>query len=242
MTANPDGPFNLLLSPAERADVVIDFNGAAGQTFILYNDSVAPFPLGDARNEYFTGAPDQTAFGGAPPTVQGHGPNTRTLMKIVVTAGAGDSIPTPIWLRVLNPVLESNFLIGNQPGLLYNNGNPAVPGLVPYTGRVDRKLTLNEDFDEFGRLIQTLGTFTASTDNQGLPTWGLPYMDPATETPRAGAVEVWQLFNLTADTHPIHFHLVNVQVIQRQAFAGDPSTGPATVAVQATFPVFSAIA
>jgi spore coat protein A, manganese oxidase len=27
-TANPDGPFNLLLAPAERADVVIDFNGA----------------------------------------------------------------------------------------------------------------------------------------------------------------------------------------------------------------------
>ena len=36
-TANPDGPFNLLLAPAERADVVIDFNGvAAGSTFILY--------------------------------------------------------------------------------------------------------------------------------------------------------------------------------------------------------------
>jgi spore coat protein A len=29
--------------------------------------------------------------------------------------------------------------------------------------------------------------------------------------------------NLTADTLPIHFHLVNVQVIQRQAFQGDPS-------------------
>ena len=26
-TANPDGPFNLLLAPVERADIVIDFNG-----------------------------------------------------------------------------------------------------------------------------------------------------------------------------------------------------------------------
>ena len=69
ITANPDGPFNLLLAPAERADVVIDFNGAAGQTFMLYNDSVAPFPGGDPRNEYFTGARDQTTFGGAPTTV-----------------------------------------------------------------------------------------------------------------------------------------------------------------------------
>ena len=55
--------------------------------------------------------------------------------------------------------------------------------------------------------------------------FGLPYVSPATETPSAGAIEVWQLFNLTGDTHPIHFHLVNVQIIQRQAFTGDPSTG-----------------
>ena len=77
-------------------------------------------------------------------------------------------------------------------------------------------LTLNEDFDEYGRLIQTIGTSTSkSFDNQGLPTWGLPYLAPVTENPAAGSIEVWQIFNLTGDTHPIHFHLVNVQVIQR---------------------------
>ena len=226
LTANPDGPFNLLLAPAERADVVFDFNAAGGQTFILYNDSVAPFPGGDSRNEYFTGDPDQTAFGGAPTTLQGFGPNTQTLMKIVVTAGLGDNVPTSSWLSQLNTQLQNNFLTGNQPGLLYNNGNPAVPGPVPYTGPVTRPLTLNEDFDEFGRLIQTLGTTVSSgVNNQGLTMFGRPYDSAATETPSAGAVEVWQIFNLTGDTHPIHFHLVNVQIIQRQAFTGDPSTG-----------------
>lgn len=226
VTANQDGPFNLLLAPAERGDIVIDFNGAAGQTFILYNDAVAPFPGGDSRNEYFTGDPDQTAFGGAPTTLQGFGPNTRTLMKIVVAAGAGDSVPTSGWLAQLNTQLLNNFLTGNQPALLYNNGNPAVPGPIPYTGRIDRQLTLNEDFDEFGRLIQTLGTTVSSgVNNQGLTMFGLPYDSAATETPSAGATEVWQIFNLTGDTHPIHFHLVNVQIIQRQAFSGDPSIG-----------------
>ena len=44
-TAIADGPFNLLLAPAERADVVIDFNGVApGSSFILYSDAPAPFP------------------------------------------------------------------------------------------------------------------------------------------------------------------------------------------------------
>ena len=78
----PDGPFNLLLAPAERAELVIDFNGVRpGTSFILYNDAVSPFPCGDTRNDYFTGAPDQTAVGGAPTTKLGYGA-TRTLMKI----------------------------------------------------------------------------------------------------------------------------------------------------------------
>ncbi len=94
----------------------------------------------------------------------------------------------------------------------------------PFKGVPDRMLTLNEDFDDYGRLIQTIGTFSSeSLDNQGLPTWGLPSDSAVTENPAAGATEVWQIFNLTGDTHPIHFHLVNVQVIQRQAFSGNPT-------------------
>jgi len=223
-TAQADGPFNLLLAPAERADVVIDFNGApVGSTFILYNDAPGPFPGGDPRNDYFTGDADQTDIGGAPTTLPGHGPNTRTLLKIVVTAGTGDSVGTGTWLAQLNTQLRTSFLNGDQPGLLFNDGDPSTPAF-PFTGVPTRQLTLNEDFDEFGRLIQTVGTFDQNgSNNQGLPTWGRAYLDPVTENPRAGAVEVWQVMNLTGDTHPIHFHLVNVQVIQRQAFHGDPN-------------------
>jgi spore coat protein A len=232
-TALADGPFNLLLAPAERADVVIDFNRVpAGSTFILYGDAPAPFPEGDPRNSYFTGDPDQTAFGGAPTTTPGHGPNTQTLMKITVTAGSGDSVRTRPWLAHMNTQLKRNFLTGNQPGLLFHNGDPSRPAF-PFQGVVDRTLTLNEDFDDRGRLIQTLGTFNQNgLNNQGLPTWGRAYLDAATETPTAGATEVWQIMNLTGDTHPIHFHLVNVQLIQRQRFTGDPGsftyTGPPT--------------
>jgi spore coat protein A len=230
---DPDGPFNLLLAPAERADVVIDFNGVpAGSSFILYNDAPAPFPGGDARNDYFTGDGDQTSVGGAPNTRLGFGPNTRTILKIVVGNGAGDSVSTQTWLSQMNIQLKTNFLTGNQPGLLYHHGDPSVPAF-PFHGVADRMLTLNEDFDEMGRLIQTMGTFAQNgLNNQGIPTWGQPYMSPSTENPYAGTTEVWQIMNLTADTHPIHFHLVNVQLIQRQPFTGDPSgwkpSGPPT--------------
>ena len=74
-TANPAGPFNLLLAPAERADIIIDFKGWAGKTFILYSDAPSPFPGGDPRNDYFTGDTDHSATGdgtgGAPTTMPG---------------------------------------------------------------------------------------------------------------------------------------------------------------------------
>jgi spore coat protein A len=88
-----------------------------------------------------------------------------------------------------------------------------------------RQLTLNESFDGFGRLIQMLGTNVPLVS--GTEDYGREYIDPATETPRAGAVEVWHINNLTGDTHPMHFHLTNVQVLSRQPFTsyanGEPS-------------------
>ena len=72
----------LLLGPAERADVIVDFSQYAGQTLILYNDAPAPVPAFDSRTDYYTGDPDQTMAGGAPSTMPGYGPNTRTIMQI----------------------------------------------------------------------------------------------------------------------------------------------------------------
>jgi spore coat protein A len=117
------------------------------------------------------------------------------------------------------------------------NGMPSSPGaagaapILPASSHANlnpkaaikvRNLTLNEDFDEHGRLVQRLGTSVSpGNNNQGLPTWGRAYTDTPTETAKAGTVEVWRIFNLTGDTHPIHFHLVNVQVLSRQPFDVD---------------------
>ena len=39
----------------------------------------------------------------------------------------------------------------------------------------------------------------------------------ATELPQAGSTEIWEFVNISADTHPIHLHLVQFQVLERQA-------------------------
>jgi spore coat protein A len=42
--------------------------------------------------------------------------------------------------------------------------------------------------------------------------------EPVTETPAVGTVEDWVYINLTADTHPMHTHLVTFQVVGRTPF------------------------
>ncbi|HSB68025.1 MAG TPA: multicopper oxidase domain-containing protein [Candidatus Methylomirabilis sp.] len=53
-------------------------------------------------------------------------------------------------------------------------------------------------------------------------------METITENPALGATEVWELHNFTEDAHPIHVHLVQFQVVNRQPFDGSPSRPPET--------------
>jgi len=46
---------------------------------------------------------------------------------------------------------------------------------------------------------------------------GKHFGDPTTDFVRAGDVETWQFINLTVDAHPMHIHLVQFQVVNRQA-------------------------
>jgi spore coat protein A len=42
--------------------------------------------------------------------------------------------------------------------------------------------------------------------------------DPITEDPKAGSMEIWSFANTTGDVHPMHIHLVQFQVLNRQTF------------------------
>jgi FtsP/CotA-like multicopper oxidase with cupredoxin domain len=78
---------SLLLAPAERADVIVDFSQFRGKTLIVYNDAPAAFPARVPGYDYYTGGPDLSPAG-APTTLPGYGPNTRTVMQIKVSSKA----------------------------------------------------------------------------------------------------------------------------------------------------------
>jgi FtsP/CotA-like multicopper oxidase with cupredoxin domain len=117
----------LLMGPAERADIVIDFSKYAGKTLILYNDAPTPVPAFDPRTDYYTGDPDQTTTGGAPSTLPGYGPNTRTIMQIKVAATASGTV-APLALNNLQTVLPNLFASTQNRIIIPETAYPAGNG------------------------------------------------------------------------------------------------------------------
>ena len=46
-----------------------------------------------------------------------------------------------------------------------------------------------------------------------------------TETPQQGSIEEWEIINLTMDAHPMHTHLAQFQILNRQPFDIDGTMG-----------------
>ena len=255
----------LWLGPAERADVIVDFSKFAGQTLILYNDAPTPAPANDSRLDYFTGDGDQTPIGGAPNTPPGYGPNTRTVMQVVVDATAPNLMPFS--LPALNAAFASTattkgLFASTQPTTIVPepNYNSAYAGTFPptYASISADTLTFNplapltfeallsqepsactgttaapkqcaslnhkaiqELFTlDYGRMNATLGTELPNVNFQNQTTIPLGYVDPATEIIRQGDTQLWKITHNGVDSHFIHFHLFNVQVINRVGWDG----------------------
>jgi len=148
---------SILLSPAERADCIVDFARYKGRTITLVNDAPAPYP------------------------------------------GGGEvAIPHIMQFRVgRTPVTDPSSF----PGKL----SPVTP--IPVRcASVIRSFTLNELLNENGDPIVLLLN-------------GLNWDYPITEKPKLGTAEIWRFINFTGDTHPMHLHLVQFQILDRQPIA-----------------------
>ena len=119
----------LLLGPAERADVIVDFTEFAGTTLILYNDAPAAFPARDPRYDYYTDNADLRSTGGAAPTLPGFGPNTRTVMQIVV-APTVTTPAAPFSFAALETAFRATSLGGQ--GVFAESQHPIIVGQGPY--------------------------------------------------------------------------------------------------------------
>jgi len=262
---------NLLLGPAERADVIIDFSQFAGKTIILYNDAPAAVPAGDTRLDYYTGDMEQTATGGTVSTLPGYGPDTRTIMAFHVSA---TGVATPFNLAALEaeftttPTHDGVFVRDQDPiivpqapydsaygtttfpsgttayariqntSLTFNPLNLTTPAVAdqvatPVTMNFEPKAIQELFENDYGRMNATLGVELPFTNGNNQTTIPYGYIDPVTEiindTPNATVTPIgsaadgtqfWKITHNGVDTHFIHFHLFNVQVINRVGWDG----------------------
>jgi spore coat protein A, manganese oxidase len=68
-----------------------------------------------------------------------------------------------------------------------------------------RRMTLDE---KMNMVQESMGMLLNNT----------PWHAPITEKPVLDTTEIWEIVNLTEDTHPIHLHLVKFQILDRRAF------------------------
>ncbi len=282
----------LFLGPAERADILVDFSRFAGKTLIMYNDSPAPVPAGDDRNDYYTGDPDFTASGGMATTHPGYGPDIRTIMQIRVapTATTPSAMPATLSTDVSaayaatqpKPVVAETayfpafgapntadaypriatgsaygpyftFVAGSDFSFYDYATPPVIPQFtpIPFAATITnvtmgstvsvpvRNKAIQELFDPWGRMNATLGTEVPFTNQNNQTTVPLGYVDPgvvaadgtvidpATETIKDGETQIWKITHNGVDTHPVHVHLINWQVLDRVGWDGTVKPPPA---------------
>jgi FtsP/CotA-like multicopper oxidase with cupredoxin domain len=180
----------LLIAPGERFDLIIDFAGLAGQTFTVMNSAKAPFP---------DGMP-------ADPQTFGQIMQFRVVLPLQGTdtsynPATGAPLRTPM-VRLVDP----------------GSGTLAA-GVTP---DLKRQLVLVEVEGEGG----PLEVMVNNSEWSGLKersTTPIPGSTPVngnfvTELPQVGSTELWEFINITGDAHPIHLHLVQFQLMNRQPF------------------------
>ncbi|MDQ0373345.1 multicopper oxidase family protein [Cellulomonas humilata] len=101
-----------------------------------------------------------------------------------------------------------------------------LPAIDPLPTTAVRRLALVEEMSTAPELADDpppIAALLGTVDATG--TWST-YMwsDPITENPAVGAAETWEIFNSTADAHPIHVHEVVFQVENREPVAIDEAT------------------
>lgn len=143
----------LLLAPAERADLIVDFRAYAGKRLVWRNDAPAPFPGGGKQSPW----PEVIQF-----RIAAHGAPDNFVLPQTLS-----DIPT--FDHSLPHTHVQAVLTENPPGsgMLFINDKVFHDGLDP---------------DEF-----------------------IPF----------GGLALWRFRNQTDDTHPMHIHLVQFQIISR---------------------------
>jgi spore coat protein A, manganese oxidase len=218
----------LVIMPGERYEVIIDFAGlAAGTKLIMRNTAKSPYPAGVAPQGATTGQVMQFTVGACTSGTCGatdlsYNPAVTPAIRTTLI----NRLPTMGYTPALTRQLTLNEVMNPPKTVL----DPVTGVNTAYPGGPLEILVNNTGYGGFDRL----GFIPITTPIPGSSTPDVTYY---TEIPTEGTTEMWEIVNLTADAHPMHLHLVQFQIINRQNY----STNKYVKAYNAAFPGSAAL-
>jgi FtsP/CotA-like multicopper oxidase with cupredoxin domain len=187
----------LVLASAERADLLVDFSDLPpGSELTVLNTAAAPFdgsafPAADA---------EQAA------DLEGLLPYPQVLrFRAAGDAASPRSIPRELATDIVPPAAEALAGARRRAIALVEREMDGEPNMLTM-----RELAPAADGDN-GPLV----TVTDGHETTRYRVVAAHFEDTTTFFPMLGDYEVWQLINLTGDTHPIHLHLDPFQILAR---------------------------
>jgi spore coat protein A len=187
----------LVLASAERADLLVDFSDLApGTELTVLNTAAAPFdgssfPVEDA---------DKAA------DLEGLLPYPQVLrVRVAGEAASRGPIPRELATDFELPAAEALAAAPRRAIALVERELEGMPNMLTM-----RELAVATD-DDAPAVILVDGDQTTR-----YRVVAAHFEDATTFFPMLGRYEVWQLINLTGDTHPIHLHLDPFQLLSRR--------------------------
>ena len=212
----------LLMGLAERADVIVDFSGMAPGTTIRMINTAPDAPFGGfpdvPADPATSGQVMQFVVGADNPDTVDNSTPPASLQLTLVDVGEANEPSTVIRDLALLEEESEQICVQIKPNGQINQigsvkGGPnfladcALAGGAPFAPKA-----------------AVLGNNGAAGGTVTL------WSDPIVTNPALGATETWELWNWSADAHPIHLHLVKFKVEDREQIGGTPRPPEATEA------------
>jgi spore coat protein A len=229
-------PKGLILSPAERVDLIVDFQCAPGRKLRWVNVAAAPF-------DGWYAAIDPTD-----PTKPPQPIDPCALPENILAMGSRLPFPEVMRFDVADGAVGAPLALPTPLSPSFQRMTHESPEL---TGHTHRWLALNEKlkgadkkdgFLFFNELVELKDAdpskvdFTITLAGESTPRQFKNrqafFRSPINFYPQADKPEVWHLVNFSADSHPIHLHLVDFQLLSRFSYVvADPAGGPPNLSI-----------
>jgi spore coat protein A len=221
----------LVLSPAERSDLLVNFNQFPGKKIRVYNTAEAPFNGQDP----WTGRPDE-------PSDVDRRPYPEVMEFRVASRGVKPAYVPPVPLSTLtwrshDQIVHSAHrlvALAEEDGVLKQHEMLPVTDATGLISRFNLSVPVPAEDAVLRAAVEAMAThghkLLSVVENEGgqdvarvYYSAAYAFYDKINFMVAANSTEVWKFINISPDTHPMHIHLGDSQPLMRRVFNPNPA-------------------